>query len=219
MDAFNISVKRFDEFAKEYAERFDNIDSYIPSINKFCDLISKNKPSILELACGPGNVTKYLKQRFSQSKYIAIDLAPRMIELARQNVEGVDFRVMDVKEITNFKTKYDAIMCSFCLPFLSKKDTNKLIADCADSLKDKGVLYISTMEGDESKAGFETTSFSGKAEIYFNYHKKQDLEKALLDNGFVIEYFRRQDYYESDNCFLIDLIFIGTKNVEPRQHV
>jgi hypothetical protein len=40
-----------------------------------------------------------------------------------------------------------------------------------------------------------------------------------LDNGFVIEDFRRQDYYESDNCFLIDLIFIGTKNVEPRQHV
>ena len=39
MDTFDLSVKRFDEFAKEYAERFMDIDSYRSCIDGFCDLI------------------------------------------------------------------------------------------------------------------------------------------------------------------------------------
>jgi len=75
-----------------------------------------------------------------------------------------------------------------------------------------GILYISTMEGDESKAGYESTSFSGDSKVYFNYHKHQDLEKYLADNGFSIDYNVHQDYYESDGNITIDLIMIARKN-------
>jgi len=211
MDTFDISVKRFDEFASAYAEKFKIVDAYRPSIDRFCDLIVGNKPGILELGCGPGNVSQYIKNKFPDSEYIAVDLAPNMIDIAKQQVKGVDFMVMDVRKISTFNTKFDAIMCSFCLPFLSKSDTYKLITDCADRLKENGAIYISTMEGDESKAGFETTSFSGDSEIYFNYHKQKDIEKALLENGFIIEGFTRQDYVESDGSVLIDMIFTGIK--------
>jgi SAM-dependent methyltransferase len=211
MDTFDISVKRFNEFASVYAEKFKIIDSYHSSIDRFCDLIVGNKPKILELGCGPGNITQYIKNRFSESNYIAIDLAPNMIDIAKQQVKGVDFMVMDVRNISTFDTKFDAIMCSFCLPFLSKSDTSKLIADCGNRLKENGVIYISTMEGDESKAGFETTSFSGDSEIYFNYHKQEDIEKVLLESGFIIEDFKRQDYIESDGSILLDMIFTGIK--------
>jgi ubiquinone/menaquinone biosynthesis C-methylase UbiE len=209
MESFDISVKRFDEFASAYAEKFQFVDSYIQSLDKFCDLIMGNKPGILELACGPGNITQYIKNKFPDSEYIAIDLAPNMIDIAKQQVKGVDFMVMDVRKISTLNIKFDAIMCSFCLPFLSKSDTYKLIADCADRLKENGAIYISTMEGDESKAGFETTSFSGDSEIYFNYHKQEDIEKALIENGFIIGDFKRQDYVESDGSVLIDMIFTG----------
>lgn len=212
MDTFEISVKRFNEFASEYADRFMNIDSYRKHFDKFCDLINRKNPNILELACGPANVTKYIKQRFPDSKIIAIDLAPRMIDIARQMVSGVDFRVMDVRDLKLLDSKFDSIMCSFCLPFLSKSDTDKLISDCSNKLFKDGILYLSTMEGDESKAGFETTSFSGDSKIYFNYHRQQDLEKSLINNGFSIDYNIRQDYYESDGSITIDLIMIAKKN-------
>jgi trans-aconitate methyltransferase len=126
MEAFKISVKRFDEFASEYADRFKNIDSYRRHFDKFCDFIENSNPKILELACGPGNVTGYLKQRFLDSNIIAIDLAPRMIDLARQNISDVDFRLMDVRDIKSLDLEFDSIMCSFCLPFLSKNDTDNL---------------------------------------------------------------------------------------------
>jgi len=212
MDTFKISIKRFDEFASEYAERFMNIDSYRKHFNIFCDLTENRQPKILELACGPGNVTRFLKQRFQDSEITAIDLAPRMIDTAKRMVSGVDFKVMDVRDIKTLDSQYDSIMCSFCLPFLSKSDTNKLISDCSEKLKKNGILYISTMEGDESKAGFESTSFSGDSKVYFNYHKRQDLERYLVDNGFLIKYNVCQDYYESDGSIIIDLIVISMKN-------
>jgi SAM-dependent methyltransferase len=212
MDKFDKSVGGFNEYAGEYAEKFKNIDPYVASLDRFCNLIKTNNPTILELGCGPGNITRYVKDKFPESRYIAVDLAPRMIEIAGQQVKGVDFRVMDARDISSFDTMFDAIVCSFCLPFLSKNDADKLIAGCAGRLKANGAIYISTMEGDESMAGYETTSFSGDTEIYFNYHSKEDLENSMLDNGFTIDQLKRQEYYESNGRSLIDMIIIGIRN-------
>jgi len=206
---FDLSIQRFDQFADEYAQRFMDLKDYADSIERFCDWIGKPEPNILELACGPGNVTRMLKIRFPESKITAIDLAPQMIEIARKQLPDVDFRVMDVRNISAIPEKFDAIMCSFCLPFLSKADVAKLIADCADLLVPGGVLYISTMEGGEERAGFETTSFSGNSEIYFNYHRQQDLTDAFTSSGFEIRQIKLQDYIEPDESVTTDLILIA----------
>lgn len=123
----------------------------------------------------------------------------------------MDFRVMDVRAISEIQEKFDAVMCSFCLPFLSKADAAKLIGDCANCLVSGGVLYVSTMEGDETRAGFETTSFSGDAGIYFNYHRQQDLEDAFATNGFEIRQVKLQDYIEPDGSATTNMIFIAVK--------
>jgi trans-aconitate methyltransferase len=211
MDPFNISIQRFDEFAAEYAKRFNSIDSYLSAINKFCDLVRVDKPKILELACGPGNITKYLKQMFPDSKYIAIDLAAKMIDIAREQVSDVDFRIMDMKNISTFNIRFDLIMCSFGLPFLSKNDAAELIADCSSLLNKGGAVYISTMEGNELQAGFESTSFSGDSKVYFNYHIQKDIENSLRANSFDIHEIIRQDYHEPDGTILVDMIFITIK--------
>ena len=209
MKNFDLSVKRFDEFAEEYAQRFMEIGAYFDSIELFCASIKSDFPRILELGCGPGNVTRVLKQRFPKSRITALDLAPRMIELARKTLPEVDFKVMDVRDISTISEQFDAIMCSFCLPFLSATDATKLIADCADRLITGGVFYLSTMEGDETRAGFESTSFSGESKFYFNYHRQADLEATFFENRFKILQAKRQDYQEPDGSLTTDLIFIG----------
>lgn len=211
MENFNVSVRRFDEFADEYAQRFMDLNAYSDSIGRFCDFIGNDKPEILELGCGPGNVTRLLKLRFPECKIIAIDLAPQMIEIARKQLPDVDFMVMDVRDISVVPVKFDAIMCSFCLPFLSKGDAAKLIADCSVHLVAGGVLYVSTMEGDEQRAGYETTSFSGDSKIYFNYHRQPDLEEAFDKSGFETIHVKLQDYREPDGSATTDMIFIAVK--------
>jgi len=211
MERFDVSVQRFDEFAEEYAVRFENVSGYIDQLNHFCNQIKSDKPIILELACGPGNVTRFLKNNFPESRIWAVDLAPKMIEIARKALPDVDFKVMDVRRISEIDVTFDAVMCSFCLPFLSQADAAQLIADSSALLNKGGVVYISTMEGDETRAGFETTSFSGDAGIYFNYHRQQDLEDAFATNGFEIRQVTLQDYMESDGSATTDMIFIAVK--------
>lgn len=211
MKNFDVSVQRFNEFAEEYAVRFSDISGYLDSIDCFCNSIKGTNPRILELACGPGNFTKHIKNHFPQSRILAIDLAPKMIEIAQKALSDVDFRIMDVRDISSIPEKFDAVMCSFCLPFLSKQDAEKLIADCARKLVQGGVIYLSTMEGDENRAGFEKTSFSGESEIYFNYHLQADLEEAFSSAGFQLIQEKRQDYAEPDGSTTTDLIFIATK--------
>ncbi len=208
---FDVSVSRFNEFAHEYANRFVSAESYADSLNRFCSLIETKQPHILELGCGPGNVTKFMAQQFPECRMIALDLAPKMLEIARKEIPEVDFRLMDVRNISSLPHKFDAVLCAFCLPFLSGADARKLISDSANRLHSGGVIYISTMEGGSERAGFETTSFSGNSEIYFNYHLKEDLESSLIENGFDIKILKRQDYTEPDGSTTTDLIFIGVK--------
>jgi len=211
MDNFELSVQRFDEFAEEYANRFDNVSGYTEHLSQFCSLVDPEEPRILELGCGPGNVTRFLKATFPESRIVAVDLAPKMIEIAQRALLDVDFSVMDVRRISEIGGTFDAIMCSFCLPFLSKADATKLIADCSMLLNKGGVVYLSTMEGDETRAGFETTSFSGDEGIYFNYHRQHDLEDAFAKNGFEIRQVKLQDYIEPDGSVTTDMIFIAIK--------
>jgi 2-polyprenyl-3-methyl-5-hydroxy-6-metoxy-1,4-benzoquinol methylase len=211
MENFDLSVQRFDEFAEEYASRFDNVSGYLNQLLYFVSQIKTASPAILELACGPGNVTKFLKNHFPESRILAVDLAPRMIELAKKALQDVDFRIMDVRDVSILPEKFDAVMCSFCLPFLSKEDAAKLIADCSALLNPGGVIYLSTMEGDENRAGYEKTSFSGDAEIYFNYHRQTDLQEAFSKSSFEILRNEIQDYIEPDGSVTNDMIFIGVK--------
>lgn len=211
MENFELSVQRFDEFAEEYASRFDNVSGYFSQLSYFVSQVKTTSPAILELACGPGNVTKFLKKHFPESRILAVDLAPKMIDLARKALPDVDFRVMDVRDISVIDEKFDAVMCSFCLPFLSKEDAAKLIADCSVLLNPDGVIYLSTMEGDENRAGFEKTSFSGDTEVYFNYHVQSDLQEAFENSGFKILRLDRQDYMEPDSSVTTDMIFIAIK--------
>jgi ubiquinone/menaquinone biosynthesis C-methylase UbiE len=213
MKTFEISVDRFNEFAVEYEKRFmdGKINPYSDSLDFFCSKILKKKPEILDVACGPGNVTKYLKEKFPESNILAVDLAPNMIELTRKNVPGIETGVMDIRKIGEIERKFDGIMCSFCFPFLSLQDAEKMAKDIAVMLNEGGVLYISTMEGPESKAGFEKTSFSGDAEIYFNYFREEDIRRMLSENGFILDKLRKQDYKEQDGSITIDMIFIASK--------
>jgi SAM-dependent methyltransferase len=211
MNNFSHSVKRFDEYAAEYARRFMDIDMYRSLVDHFCKLVPGTNPRILEMACGPGNYTRYIRQQLPGSIYLATDLAPGMLEIARGNAPGVDFRMMDMRELHLLEGSFNAIFCSFGLPFLSTADAVNLIGVAASKLEEGGILYISTMEGDESKAGFEPTSFSGKSEVFFNYHREEDLKNAFLDNGFFLDTLIKQDYHDPDGSVLVDMIFIGRK--------
>lgn len=207
----NETIDTYNKAAERYQDKFMKMDLYNDTFDKFCNLIQKENAEIFEIATGPGNVTKYLISKRPDFKIFGIDLAPNMIELAKKNIPEAEFEIMDCKNISTIDRKFDAIMCGFCMPYLSKEECDKLIADSSGLLSKNGLLYFSTMEDDYNKSGFETTSFSGQDRVYIYYHQFDYLSDCLIQNGFEIIDLQRKDYPEPDGTFLTDMIIIAKK--------
>lgn len=205
------TIDTYNKSAKQYQEKFMEMDLYNDTFDKFCGAIKKDG-HILEIASGPGNVTKYLISKRPDFKITGIDLAPNMVALAKINNPNADFLVMDCKDIGTFNRKFDAVMCGFCMPYLSKEEVRNLIKEVAALTEPTGIFYLSTMEDDYSKSGFETTSFSGTNRVYIYYHQADYLKTCLRENEFSIIDIQRKQYPEPDGTFLTDLIIIAQKN-------
>jgi len=209
MNKLKTAKEIFNHYAIDYQNKFMNVDLYQHSFDLFCNNIPKENAEILEIACGPGNITKYLLNIRPDFKILGIDLAPNMIELARINNPEAKFEVMDCREIGLLPNKYDAIMCGFCLPYLSKEESIKLINDATLQLKSDGVIYISTMEDDYNNSGIQTNSYGDQ--IYMYFHQSDYLTQALQANGFKIIDLTRQDYPTQAETKTTDLLILARK--------
>ena len=208
MDKNKIAVEIFNRLAQGYQDKYMDVSLYHDSLDVFCNHTKKNS-SVLELACGPGNVTQYLLKKRLDLNILGTDLAPNMIELAKINNPQANFQLLDSREIISLNKTYDAIMCSFCLPYLSKEESIKLITDAAKALTIGGIIYISTMEDDYSKSEFKKGS--GGDEIFMHYHQADYLIEALRVNKLKTTNVIRQNYPTTDGLKVTDLIIIAQK--------
>jgi cyclopropane fatty-acyl-phospholipid synthase-like methyltransferase len=207
MDTTKAAVEIFDKWAEGYQAKFMNVDLYGDSFNLFCEQIPKMNAAVLELGCGPGNITRYLLNKRPDFKILGTDLSPNMIALAQKNNPEASFEVLDCRDIHHVYQKYDAIMCGFCLPYLSKEAAIQLIQDASHLLHPQGVIYISTMEDDYSKSGFKRGSTGD--EIYMNYHQADYLTQALMTNGLEIIDLKRQPYPTLEEATDTDLLILA----------
>lgn len=207
MDHSQKAVSVFDKRAEDYQAKFMDVALYHDTLDLFLGALQPGA-SVLELACGPGNITKYLLGRRPDLKILGTDLSPKMIALAKTNNPEADFMLLDVREAAMLGKKSDAAICGFGLPYLSREEAVQWIADVAGMLHPKGVLYLSTMEDDYSRSGPKKSS-DGKDEIFMHFHEAGYLCEALKSNGFEILTLKRQNYPGPDGSKTTDLIIIA----------
>ncbi|MES2557991.1 MAG: class I SAM-dependent methyltransferase [Bacteroidota bacterium] len=207
-DKTTIAVGIFDKLANLYQERFMDVSLYADSFHTFCNAVSQPDAVVLEVACGPGNNTRFLLDIRPDFKIHGTDLAPAMLELARQNNPEAVFSLLDCRNISTLDQQFDAIMCGFAFPYLSKAEAIQFIGDAASQLLSGGILYISTMENDNSKSDWEAGSTGDK--IFMNYHEAGYLIEALESAGFTIIYEDRLCYSSGEKP-VTDLILIARK--------
>ena len=192
-------------------ERFMDQQLYADTFDLFCENLPAAGVSVLDVACGPGNITRYLLNKRADLKILGIDLAPNMLRLAAQNNPEATFLQMDCRDILTLGNKYDGIMCGFFLPYLSKEEAATFIRDAASTLNTAGVLYLSTMEGDYATSGMQTSS-SGDSSLFIHFHEAAYIIDALNEYGFKIIDLRRKEYPGKDGATVIDLIIIAGRS-------
>jgi SAM-dependent methyltransferase len=140
---------------------------YDESYREFCDSLPRHRARVLDAACGPGNVSRYLMAQRPDLDLLGIDLAPRMVELAREAVPSAHFVVHDVRRLADLHMRFGDIICAFGLPYLSGEETTAFMRAAGQALDPGGVLYLSTMLGQSEDSGIERYD-TGDA-IHVNY--------------------------------------------------
>lgn len=197
VDRYKETSETWNKIASQYQDQFMDLDLYNDTYDFFCNLISKEEPRLLEIGCGPGNITKYLLARRPDFQIFGIDISPNMIELAKKNNPTASFAIMDSRHISELESGYDGIVCGFCLPYLSQADGRIFIADCSDLLNENGNLYLSFVEGDPIKSDFQVISSGDRT--YFYFYNLDELTVQLEKNNFKqIEVFK-VDYQKVKN--------------------
>lgn len=79
---------------------------------------------ILDLACGPGNLTRRLAALVAPNgQVVGVDLAPGMLDRARMSApSNARFELMDIEDLTFDDSSFDAAVCGHGLQFVPHLD-------------------------------------------------------------------------------------------------
>lgn len=176
-----LSAQAFDTLADTYQAQFMDLDLYDDTYRAFCDRLAPGA-RVLDAACGPGNVARFVLAYRPDLNLLGLDLAPRMVALAREAVPAAQFIVHDCRQLQALQRHFDGIVCAFGLPYLTPQEVKDWLLCAADVLEPGGMLYFSTLLGPADAGGRQRCSTG--ASVYLHYHAEADLQAALQRAGF-----------------------------------
>lgn len=176
------TINTWDSLAELYEAKFMDLDLYNESYDHFCEFITANTANVLEIGCGPGNITKYILSKKPSWQWLGTDVSENMVKHAQKNNPQARFQVLDARNINEVQNKFHGIVCGFCIPFLSEIDVALFIHNCAQLLNPSGVLYLSFVSDQEGTSGYKQGSTGNS--VYFNYHSHATITNLLIKAGF-----------------------------------
>lgn len=208
-DPYGHTIKTWKTLAKRYDEKFKDLNLYDETYTFFCSRISGERASILEIACGPGTVTKHLRTLLPNTTILATDVSSEMLEFAKKNVPTVDFQVLDAREIQTIERTFDGFLSGFLIPYLDENVLSQFVENASNLLNENGIIYLSWIEGNYAESRIQTETNDVPMNVYL--YQESDLLTLLKQNE--IEHLKtfRLPYPQPDGSMDYHLILIGQK--------
>ena len=196
----------YKKYAKDFDEKIASLEIYNASYDCLLKKI-QDGAAVLDLACGPGNVSHYLKRYRPSLRITCVDISEEMIDIAKKRIQDGMFLVKDICEI-EFITKFDCVICAFGIPYLDLKETANVFKIVNKSLNDNGYFYISYIEG--SKQDFAKQSFAGNDELFIFHHPEVAVLEILDQQALSVIKKFEIDYHEKDGTITHEIVYIGS---------
>src|SRR6476620_994143 len=140
----------YDQGAKGFDQSFGlPMRQFIPTLIRLAQIARGHR--VLDLATGTGLAAEEALNAVGASGYVtAVDIAPPMLELARQRLGGypnVTITEADAEALTFPAASFDTVIC--CMALMIFRDRAKVLADTHRVLRPGGRLSVSlntTME-------------------------------------------------------------------------
>ena len=151
-----------------------------------------SKLDALEIGCGTGSFTRQLAQRFR--RVLAIDLSPRMIELAKEQSRqhaNIDFQVADVM-LRDFSSKQFGCIASIAT--LHHVPFEPILYKMKEALKPGGTLLILDLFKAESLTDFSTSLLAVPVNIVLKLIKNGHISESSEARAAWAEHGRTDTY-------------------------
>lgn len=186
-------------FTNSIAENYEKYMApmfFEPYAKDMANRLSSNKiNSILEVACGTGQVTRLLRKVLPGARIVATDLNPGMLELAKKIVnenDNIEWLIANALELPFEENTFDAVICQFGLMFVP--DKQKAVNEAYRVLKPGGrfIFYtwdkletnpVSLIANEVIASHFKDFSFNFY-DIPFSMYDPDELKSLLNSTGF-----------------------------------
>ena len=115
----------------------DNIED--PWIEKYEDIFTAHKGTLLDLGCGVGQYSKYFSDKGFE--VTSADISERALEYLSAKMPQISTVRLDMTEPLPFADKsFDVVFANLSIHFFSKAETEALIGEIKRILKDDGIF-------------------------------------------------------------------------------
>lgn len=176
------AIKVYDIIAKDYANKFDPVESDedLVFLNIFLSYL-KLGMNIIDLGCGPGFSAGYFVKK--GMKVEGVDLSANMIAIARINYPGIKFSLVDIRKFSP-SIPVDSVWAGYSLFNFEQSHLESTLKKIKTYLKSRGVLGIVMQEG-VGEIELNVPFFPEK-KIYIHLYTKEELIVILEQQGFEV---------------------------------
>ena len=168
-------IMNYQKIARFYDDILGNRHTVANRIEYLIDLYKKDTKSILEIACGTGQVLDLLKEKYDIT---GIDISNEMLAEAKKKLPGASLLKQDMRTMELGK-KYDVVVSVFdsIIHLLKLEDWEKTFKSVANHLKKGGlfILDVNTLDTLHAKAQHNSLFYTfDKSHLSVKVIEKED---------------------------------------------
>jgi len=174
----------FSSAVELYVNKYGDVGEYSAILDRIISGINQGS-RIADVACGPGNLSNYLKGKLPELDFDFFDLSEAMLEYCKSQFPDASIYKENMLSISKAAKFYDVILCGFGIPYINPQDTREFIGNCFALLNRGGFFYLSFMEESTDVCKMVTSS-KGDFSVATYFYSFASIRKMLRDTGFKI---------------------------------
>lgn len=188
MDPFSVAAIRsaYDAVAGTYVTAFGDDLQQLPLDVAVLEDLAERAPSpgpILDVGCGPGQVAHWLAG--TGRSVIGIDIALRMLDLARSGSSGLSVMAGDMRALPIRQSSCAGVVAYYSLQHLPRLALGSFLAEMRRVMAPGGLLVVAAHQGEgevvvDEFLGQKVSPFGG------TFYEPAELRRAVEGSSFTI---------------------------------
>ena len=167
MSRDKLTVETYDNSAEMFVSYFAGIGSRVNDIETALRLTEQDPMSVsaVEIGCGDGRDAVEIVERIGS--YEGFDPSVALLDIARQKLPNSSFKVADALSY-EYPPSIDLYFAFASLLHVSRTDLSEVFLRTGESLRSKGIFYISLKERPEYVEELQEDQFGARMFYYYN---------------------------------------------------